>query len=92
LSIPIPVDPSYKRRHLKTLVKLSRASRLYPECLTLTGVKIGNNPVAAGGFGDIFRGNVRGENIAVKVLRIFKKKDMDDLLKVGTNISVFHQC
>ncbi|KAJ7100527.1 kinase-like domain-containing protein [Mycena epipterygia] len=91
-SIPIPINLAYKRRHLKALIKLSRASRLYPECLTLTGVEIGDDPIAAGGFGDVFKGNFRGEKIAVKILRIFRDKDMDGLLKdFSTEVAIWRQ-
>ncbi|KAJ7278679.1 kinase-like domain-containing protein [Mycena rebaudengoi] len=77
---------------MKTLIKLSRASRLYPECLTLTGVDMAKDPIAAGGFGDVFMGKFRGEDIAVKVLRIFRETDIDELLKeFSTEIAIWRQ-
>jgi predicted unusual protein kinase regulating ubiquinone biosynthesis (AarF/ABC1/UbiB family) len=64
------------------LLKLSGKSGLYPECLTLNGVQRLGNPVAAGTFGDVWKGIIRGESVAVKVLRIYQKTDMEKHLKV----------
>jgi hypothetical protein len=76
------INPAYKSRHLKALVRLSRASGLYPECLVLKGMDIEGDAVAGGSFGDVHRGHLNGQEIAVKVLRVYQKSDMDNLLKV----------
>jgi serine/threonine protein kinase len=82
------IDPAYKPRHVKALIKLSRASRLCPECLVLKGIEIESNPVAWGGFADVYKGRLRGTEVAIKVLKVYEKSDMDKLLKV-IPISVF---
>jgi hypothetical protein len=66
------------------LLKLSRLSGLYPECLVRDDVQlIGTDPVAAGTFGDVWKGSIGGrEAIAVKVLRVYEKSDVKKLLKV----------
>jgi len=61
---------THKCRHVNALVKLSRASRCYPECLVLQGVEIGDDAVAGDSFGDVFRGRFKGQEITVKVLFI----------------------
>lgn len=77
------IHPAYKPRHVKALVKLSRASGLYPECLVLEGVDIEGHPVARGGYGDVYIGLLHGKQIAVKVLRIYQDSDSVKLLKVA---------
>jgi len=74
--------PAQKSRFVKALIRLSRASGLYPECLVLSGMKIEGDAVAGGGFGDVYKGSFKGHEIAVKVLKVYQKSDMDKLLKV----------
>jgi hypothetical protein len=77
------MNPMYKSRHVKTLMKLSRASGLYPECLILKGVDMEEIPVAQGSYGDVHKGLLQGKKIAVKVLRIYQDSNRDKLLKVS---------
>ena len=50
-------------------MKLSRASGLYPECVTLKGIElVGTKAVAGGGFGDIWIGSSEGQGGAKKDL------------------------
>ena len=76
------MHPAYKPRHVKTLMRLSRASGLYPECLVLEEMEIEGEAVAGGGFGDVHKGRLRGQVIAVKVLRVYQSSDMLALMKV----------
>ena len=76
------MDPLHKPRHIKALLRLSRASGLYPECLALKGVKIEAHPVARGSYGDVFKGHLHGRVIAVKALRIYQTSYLAKLLKV----------
>jgi hypothetical protein len=48
----------------------------------LKGVKRIGHPVAGGGFGDVYRGQFQGHEVAVKVLKIYRTSDMGALLKV----------
>jgi serine/threonine protein kinase len=54
------------------LVKLSIASGILPMDLFIQGVSIGEDrdPWTSGGFADVFRGTFRGQQVAVKRLRI----------------------
>ncbi|KAF8186920.1 kinase-like domain-containing protein [Mycena galopus ATCC 62051] len=63
---------STRSRLSKALVRLSRASGLHPTCFPLTDLQIMGHQVAAGAFGDIFRGLIRGQVVvSVKIMRIF---------------------
>jgi hypothetical protein len=61
----------------KALLRLSRASGLHPRCFALHGLQKGGQQVAAGGFGDIWKGSVRGQIVAVKVMRFFGGSDVE---------------
>ncbi|KAK7026373.1 kinase domain-containing protein [Favolaschia claudopus] len=60
----------------KAMCRLSRASNLYPRCFTLTGLHKVGTQVAGGGYGDIWKGLVRGQSVCVKILRIFQEGDI----------------
>jgi len=66
---------------VKVLITLCRASGLYPKCLVLDGIELIGNPVAAGGFADVYKGRLEGQEIATKVLRVYQKSDIEKLLK-----------
>jgi len=77
-----PLDPSLKHSYTSALIKLSRNSSLYPECMTLKGIKLtGDSAVDNGGFGDIWKGLLKDKEIAVKVLRIVRQADKHKVLK-----------
>ncbi|KAJ7267307.1 kinase-like domain-containing protein, partial [Mycena rebaudengoi] len=73
--------PASRPSLFKALIRLSRASGLHPRCFPLTGVQKVGQQVAAGGFGDIWRGSVHGQHVSVKVMRIFRKDDVEVALK-----------
>jgi hypothetical protein len=75
-------DPALKLCIVHLLIKLSKASGLYPRSLVLEGVTRDDYPIARGGFGDVHRGEFQGREVAVKVLKIYKNSDMGALLKV----------
>ena len=62
---------------------------MYPECLLLEDIALPPHPVAAGSFGDVYQAKLAGNDIAVKVIRMYKKSDMDKILKVSPRISIF---
>ncbi|KZP14187.1 kinase-like protein, partial [Athelia psychrophila] len=63
------------------LIKLSEQSQRYPECLLLEDITISQDPVEGGSFGEVFKGDMAGCLIAVKVLRVYQKSKMDKILK-----------
>lgn len=81
-------DESCKHLYVSTLIKLSRAASLYPECMTLKGVKLNGSAVDGGSYGDVFISTFKGQEIAVKVLKVYQKSDIDKLLKASFTLSV----
>ncbi|KAJ7176728.1 kinase-like domain-containing protein [Mycena filopes] len=88
LDCPLPIRPLI----CKTLVKLSQASGLHPHCFALTGLQKIGRQVAAGGFGDIWRGLVCGQSVCVKIVRLFEDSDIQALLNAfGREALVWRQ-
>ena len=52
-----------------------------PECMVLNVV--GKAAVDCGSFGDIWKGVLGTQDIAVKVLKVYQKSNKEKLLKVG---------
>jgi hypothetical protein len=84
----VAIDPTHKRRHVKALIRLSGATGLYPECLVLKEIDIIGDAVGGGGFADIFKGQLWGQEIAVKILKVYQKSDIEKLLKVTSKFVV----
>lgn len=76
------MQDSLKALYMGAIITLARKSGLYPQCLHLEGVTIATRPVASGTFGDIYKGEVRGHAVAVKVFRPYEDSDITKLLKV----------
>ena len=81
--LDIFVDPYFKARHRKILIKLAKESKLYPKSLILDDIEVEPEAVALGGFGEVHKGKLKGRVIAVKMLRVFEATDMNKLLKVS---------
>ncbi|KAJ7768228.1 kinase-like domain-containing protein [Mycena metata] len=65
----------------RRLLKLSEASGLHPHCFALSGLQKVGRQVAAGGFGDIWKGLVRGQSVSLKIVRLFDDSDIKAVLK-----------
>ncbi|KAK7437373.1 Rho guanine nucleotide exchange factor [Stygiomarasmius scandens] len=71
-----------RSKTLSAMMHLSKKSGLYPNCLVLDNVtKIGEHPVAAGGFGEIWRGLIGGQMACLKVVKVYSNSDVQKLLK-----------
>lgn len=69
---------------MNALLRLSRKSGLYPDTLLQSEVTMeGEYPVAAGQFGDVWKGTLHGCTVAVKVLKLYVQSDISIHLKVG---------
>jgi serine/threonine protein kinase len=83
--LDFPVDPEFKSRHVKMLIGMCRASGSYPECLVLSGVELKGNSVAAGGFGDVYKGEIKGpgqkKDLAIKVLKVYQDSNTEKIIK-----------
>lgn len=83
------MDVPIRRIHQAALIRLAKDSGRYPECMTLLGVeKVGKHPIARGGFGEVWKGIFQGKSIALKVLHIYQKSDLEKLLMVPLFITV----
>jgi hypothetical protein len=76
------IDSESKRRHVKALIKMSQKSGKVPDCLVLKGMEVDGDPVAGGGYEDVYKGRFKRKEIALKVLKVYRKSDMEKLLKV----------
>jgi hypothetical protein len=57
--------------------------------MILKGVElVGGDAVAGGGYGDVWKGLLQGELLAVKVVKVYQKSDVVKLLKVQFPLSV----
>ena len=57
--------------------------------MILNGVElVGGDAVAGGGYGDVWKGSLQDELLAVKVVKVYQKSDVVKLLKVQFPLSV----
>ncbi|KAJ7733601.1 kinase-like domain-containing protein [Mycena olivaceomarginata] len=73
--------PATRSLLCKALLRLSRKSGLHPTCFILPGLKKVGHQLAGGGYGDIWKGLVDGQTVAVKSMRIFLEDDVKAALK-----------
>ncbi|KAF7354921.1 Protein kinase domain-containing protein [Mycena sanguinolenta] len=84
--------PFHKALFSKALSRLSSKCGLHPTCFTLTGLEKISRQVAGGGFGDIYKGLVGGQTVAVKSMRQFADDDMKaSLKKLGREALIWRQ-
>ncbi|KAJ7041007.1 kinase-like domain-containing protein [Mycena alexandri] len=73
--------PVVKSLMWKNLVRLSHASELHPRCFPIIGLQKIGQQVAGGGFGDIWKGLLRGQSVSVKIMRVFQEQEVEAALK-----------
>lgn len=84
------MDANFKRHLIVAEQRLSKKSGLYPTCFQLDHIQLaGEYPVAAGSFGDIYKGTIENQNVCLKVIREYQVSRVDYLMKVSNSISVF---
>ncbi|KAJ7651265.1 kinase-like domain-containing protein [Roridomyces roridus] len=72
--------PTNRRRLFKALQRLSANSQSYPTCFSLNDLAR-ERLVAGGSFSDVYSGYLRGQSVAVKMMRVFDGTDVDEVLK-----------
>jgi hypothetical protein len=70
----------------KALIRLSRASGLHPECLPLGIIPRLGQLVAGGGFGDIYKGVISEQVVAIKIIKVYDYSDKQAVLKVHLRV------
>ncbi|KAJ7873721.1 kinase-like domain-containing protein, partial [Mycena leptocephala] len=84
--------PFSKSLILKALLRLSRESGLHPRCFVLPELHKVGNQVAAGGFGDLWKGLVHGVGVSVKIMRVFEDSNVQSILnKFGREALIWRQ-
>ncbi|PBK58482.1 kinase-like protein [Armillaria solidipes] len=84
-----------KRTFLKTTLKLTRIHDCVPRCLMLKGFKkTGDYSFARGSYGEVWRGQVEGMEVAVKQARIFTgDNNLEKVLRrVRREAIIWKQC
>jgi hypothetical protein len=66
----------------RALLRLSGKCGLHPTCFALPGLQKVGEQVAGGAFGDIWKGVVKCQSVAVKVMRLFRDVDVNIALMV----------
>ena len=82
------LNPIYKSSFLNAMLRLARKSGIYPKNLVQNSVTFqGSNPLTAGRFGDVWKGTFQGQDVAIKILRLYTvKSDASQHVKVGFSI------
>jgi hypothetical protein len=75
---------SLRAKFTKALISLSQASGLHPECFSISSQleHIGEYAVVAGGYGDVWKGRLRGQEVSIKILKVYRDSEIMMLLKV----------
>ena len=87
------LDPIYKSPFLNAILRLSRKSGIYPKVLVQNSVTIeSSHPLTAGQFGDVWKGTFQGQQVAIKILRLYVTSDVSQHVKVGFSIFCSDSC
>ncbi|KAL0060536.1 Guanine nucleotide exchange factor for Cdc42p [Marasmius tenuissimus] len=79
------LSPELRPAIFTAMLHLSKNSGLHPTCLAIQNVrKIGKHPIAAGGFGDVWKGTIgdSSEPVCLKVMRRYLDSDLEKLSTV----------
>jgi hypothetical protein len=70
---------------LRLQVRVADARNIFPSSLYIKSVKLlGREPVSGGGFADVFAGQWKGKDVALKRIRVFKG---DEGFRTVTSVS-----
>lgn len=68
---------------MRSMLRLAKQSGLFPECMSLCNVqRQGNGGVSWGAFGDIWKGDLEGHVVAIKVMRVSQESNVNGVLSV----------
>ncbi|KAK1231732.1 hypothetical protein PQX77_005141 [Marasmius sp. AFHP31] len=76
------LPPELRPVVLTAMLRLSKNSGLHPTCLSIHNVKkLGKHPVAAGGFGDVWKGTIGDSSkpVCLKVMKVNLNSDFKKL-------------
>ncbi|KAF8184572.1 kinase-like domain-containing protein [Mycena galopus ATCC 62051] len=72
------------------LLQLCRAYRLFPTCFALSGLQLDRYPIAIRGLGDVGKGWVCGQSVAVKMTKTFIYEDFS-IEPFGNEVLIWRQ-
>lgn len=79
--------PSLRKKCLTTLCKICGSQGLLPRSVQIPPCHDPmDNPLARGGYAEVYKGNYHGREVAVKVLKVYQTSDFNKITRVG------HQC
>lgn len=79
------LTPQQRKQILTTLRRLSETSTLYPHWFPLQGMAHQPYEGASGEFYDIRRGNYKGVDLSLRVLRVLQPDQVNKMFKVGVH-------
>ncbi|KAG6916432.1 hypothetical protein DXG01_006836 [Tephrocybe rancida] len=76
------IDDHFKRHLIVATQRLSLKTGLYPVCYELNDViQESADPVAGGGFADVYKGRFRGQVVCLKTIRLYRDSQLEHVLK-----------
>ena len=74
---------------MKEIYTLTKRTRLYPACLLLEDITSKSGfPITSGSFGDIWEGYLKGNRVAIKVMRLKNDEHNDSCRKVCLHLHI----
>ncbi|KAL0059166.1 Rho guanine nucleotide exchange factor [Marasmius tenuissimus] len=71
-----------------TMLHISKKTGFHPKCLAIENVEVvGKNPIDGGGYADIWKGRLGQSLVCLKILRIFKEPEVQQVLKLNVLIT-----
>ncbi|KAJ7578207.1 kinase-like domain-containing protein [Mycena floridula] len=65
-------DAAYKALCLRNLRKIIKTFNILPPSFVVRDIVVeGNRPLSGGGFADVYKGSLKGQDVCLKVLRLF---------------------
>ncbi|KNZ79294.1 Serine/threonine-protein kinase HT1 [Termitomyces sp. J132] len=81
LDVP-ELDSRFRKDLIVALQRISTRTGLYPTCYELEGIEqIGQYPVGAGGFADIYKAMFQGQVVCLKTMRLYQGDQIEHVLK-----------
>jgi hypothetical protein len=91
VTIQSPEDIPLRKSISKLLVKAVNQFNRLPSALCINGVRVhGREPVASGGFGEVFKGTYQGKEVALKRLRAYGMHQDRIVLNEARSFLSFH--
>ncbi|KAJ3555728.1 hypothetical protein NP233_g12141 [Leucocoprinus birnbaumii] len=87
LDSPFVRSAKLKKELAVAIQRLSKKSALYPDCFVLKDISIEKakdgsiHALSSGKFGDVWKGTLQGQDVCLKVMRVYRNSKIHELLK-----------